>query len=122
MPGLFIQAHSLSQILSAIEDDRPLLWWWSEWEEIIWIALWAGIGTTTAWFVRQPHYLSIAIVGELSLLWGICFILLVQGGWVPLVPTALALIVSGIVVSNIRATVSLPELDKIKHKLGMREI
>jgi CHASE2 domain-containing sensor protein len=121
MPGLFIQAHSLSQILSAVEDKRPLLWWWTQGGEIIWIALWAGIGTTTAWYARKPLYLSIAIVGELCLLWGVCFIFLVQGGWVPLVPTALALIANGIVVSNIRAAVWLVKPAKIKDELGTSE-
>ena len=34
MPGVLVQAHMISQILSAVQDGRPLLWVWSLWVEV----------------------------------------------------------------------------------------
>jgi CHASE2 domain-containing sensor protein len=68
MSGVLIHAHLISQILSAVEDGRPLLWWWSSGVEILWIGSWSAIGAILARLVRQPHYLGIAILIALSLL------------------------------------------------------
>jgi CHASE2 domain-containing sensor protein len=51
--GLIIQAHQISQLLSAIEDNRPLLWSWSESLEVLWIGLWAVVGGGVAWVGRS---------------------------------------------------------------------
>jgi len=37
MPGVVIQAHMVSQILSAVLDRRPLLWWLPQWGETLWV-------------------------------------------------------------------------------------
>ena len=44
--GLEIQAHAISQIISAVLDQRPLLKVWSERWEYIWILAWGLLGTT----------------------------------------------------------------------------
>jgi CHASE2 domain-containing sensor protein len=98
MPGVLIHAHLISQILSAIEDGRPLLWWWSQEVEILWIGSWSAIGGILAWFVRKLHYLGLAILTALNLLCGLCCLLLLQGGWVPLIPCAMAAIATSIIV------------------------
>ena len=36
-PGVIIHAHMVSQLLSAVLDNRPLLWAWSKWSEALWI-------------------------------------------------------------------------------------
>ncbi|NER30174.1 MAG: CHASE2 domain-containing protein, partial [Symploca sp. SIO1C4] len=37
MPGVVVQAHMISQIISAALGERPLLSWWTEWLETLWI-------------------------------------------------------------------------------------
>ncbi|BAY49206.1 putative Chase2 sensor protein [Scytonema sp. HK-05] len=93
LSGLEIQAHMVSQILSAVLDNRPLIWWLPKSLEFLWIWFWSLIGGLIAWRLR----LSVAILlGEgitVGVLYGSCWSLLViHGGWIPFIPSALALV------------------------------
>jgi len=95
LPGVLVQAQMVSQILSAVLNGRPLLWVWSGWGEIFWIWGWSLVGGAIAWGLRWRLLLRLGLViVMLGTLYGICFFLLLQGGWVPLVPSALALVVT----------------------------
>ncbi|NJL37807.1 MAG: CHASE2 domain-containing protein [Leptolyngbyaceae cyanobacterium SM1_4_3] len=61
MPGVVVHAQSVSQILSAVLEDRPLLWSWSNAQEEIWIFGWALVGGVVDWYVRHPLKLGGAI-------------------------------------------------------------
>ena len=95
LPGVIIHAHMVSQILSAVLDRRPLLWWWPAWVEIIWIWSWSFVGGMIIWYLRSPLRLVVAGGGVIVILYGLCFAFLLQGGWVPFVPAVLALVVTG---------------------------
>lgn len=97
MPGVKIHAHAIAQILSAVQGERPLLWWWPEWVEILWIASWSIVGGLLFWcwrefFEPRTLYLVLAVSTALGILYGLCFFILLQGGWVPLVPSAFTLV------------------------------
>jgi hypothetical protein len=94
MPGVIVHAQSVSQILSAVLDDRPLLWSWPTWGEALWIIGWGLSGTIFAWYVRRPLRYAIGAVMLVGGLYGICYVIFLQGGWIPLVPPALALILA----------------------------
>ncbi len=98
-PGVLIHAQMASQILSSVLDGRPLLWYWSEQGEMLWIAIWASIGSILAWRLRNPLILVIVVILATAGLFLVCFGLLLQAGWVPLVPAAIALVtaVAGVV-------------------------
>lgn len=98
MAGVVIHAHMISQILNAVLDRRSLLWWWSSEIEILWIASWSIVGGVVVWQWRSPLYRILAIGAALAILYGVCFVLLLKAGWVPLVPSALALIFTGLTV------------------------
>ncbi|MBD1995749.1 CHASE2 domain-containing protein [Leptolyngbya sp. FACHB-541] len=98
MPGVVVHAQSVSQILSAVLDDRPLLWSWSNAQEGIWIFGWALVGGVVAWYVRHPLKFGGAIAIASGVIYGICFLLFLQGGWIPLVPGAIALVVTSAAV------------------------
>ena len=99
MPGVMIQAHMTSQIISAVLDGRPLIWWWCAWGEIFWIWGWSFVGGVVGWYMRSPLLLGLINGVALGTLYGLCLVFLLNGGWVPLVPSALALIfTSGSVV------------------------
>ena len=91
MPGVVAHAQMLSQILNAVLDDVPLLWFWSEWAEGIWIWGWSLLGVAIAWKLKYP--LSIILIGAMSVagLWVFCSITFTFGGWIPFVPAALTL-------------------------------
>ena len=103
MPGVIVHAQMVSQILSAVLDERPLLWVWSQWGETLWVWGWSLFGGVLAWRIRNSLRLGLAGGAALGVLYGLSFGLICQGGWVPLVPSALALVVTGgSVVSNSR--------------------
>jgi CHASE2 domain-containing sensor protein len=91
MPGVMIHAHMTSQLLAAALDGRSLIWMLPTVAEMIWIALWAALG---GWVVGRSQRLAIAGaalgVAEL-LLAGICWLVLLHGGWLPWVPAGIAL-------------------------------
>jgi CHASE2 domain-containing sensor protein len=95
MSGVMIQAHMVSQLLSAVLDHRPLLWWLPAWGTTLWIWGWALVGGVLVLFFRVPFRLGLATGTALTGLYLVCFILLLQGGWVPLVPSVLAFAATG---------------------------
>lgn len=117
MPGVLVQAQMISQILSAVLDQRPLLWVWSPWQEIVWIGSWSLLGGFLAWRFSQytDRRLLLRLIGGFGLtigcLVGGCFYLLIQGGWIPLVPATLGLLLTGgsvVACLNAQPTRSLP--------------
>ncbi|NER78132.1 MAG: CHASE2 domain-containing protein [Leptolyngbya sp. SIO1D8] len=100
MPGVTVHAQSVSQMLSAVLDNRPLLWSWPTPIEGVWIVIWGLGGALFAWHVRRPLRFTIGAAGLLGILYGTCYVLLLQAGWIPVVPPALslALAASGVVL------------------------
>lgn len=98
MPALFIHAQIASQLISTVLDGRPLIWYWPDWAELIWVWGWSLLGSVLAWRWQNP-LLLLAVEGTTLLgLVGICIALFLQAGWIPLVPSALALVISSISV------------------------
>lgn len=98
MPALLIHAQIASQLISTVLDGRPLIWYWPDWAELIWVWGWSLLGSILAWRWQNP--LLFLVVGGTTLLGlvGICVALFFQAGWVPLIPSALALVISSISV------------------------
>ncbi|BAY76603.1 putative Chase2 sensor protein [Nostoc linckia NIES-25] len=92
MPGVLVQAHMVSQILSAVKDGRPLLRVWSLWLEVAWIWGWSVVGGVLAWRNLSLPWLGLAVGVTCSVLYVACFGLLISGTWVPFVPSALSLL------------------------------
>ncbi|NEO70233.1 CHASE2 domain-containing protein, partial [Moorena sp. SIO3H5] len=99
MPGVIIHTQMVSQMISAALGERPLLSVWSVWAELFWVWGWSIIGGTIAWRCGRMLYWGLAIITATGGLYLLCFGLFTLGVWVPLVPSALALVAtSGIVV------------------------
>ena len=101
LPGVAIHAHRVSQILSAVLDDRPLLWWLPLWAENLWVWGWALVGGVLGWRWRSPLHLGLATAIALSIVSGLCFVLLLKGGWLPLVPAAIASAIATLVTHKV---------------------
>ena len=89
-PGVMIHAHMVSQILSAVKDNRPLITWLPEWTEILTIwscAMVTGIGF---WFFKSPKRQGAASAIAILLIPGIGYVAFLFGWWLPVVPSFLA--------------------------------
>ena len=94
IPGLFIQGHMVSQILSAVLDNRPLLWFLPLWGEVLWILGWSVVVGVLSCLFYQPQRFFLAI-GIVSVsLYGVCYFLLLQGGWFPLIPSVIVVVLT----------------------------
>ncbi|MDX2241518.1 MAG: CHASE2 domain-containing protein [Leptolyngbyaceae cyanobacterium bins.302] len=101
-PGVIIHAEALSQIISSILDNRPLIWFWPDWLEIIWITCWSVIGGFLAWHIRPPFLFiisaTVAPIVLLSFSYGVFLI----GGWIPIMVPATVLLLSETIVVSYR--------------------
>jgi CHASE2 domain-containing sensor protein len=95
--GLEIHAQMTSQILSAVQGERSLLWTWTATQDKLWIGGWAVLGALIAGLVakqgRALGYIFLANGVAFIVLSGCCWVIFVfWNGWVPWVPSAIALI------------------------------
>ncbi|MDZ8065157.1 MAG: CHASE2 domain-containing protein [Nostoc sp. DedQUE08] len=103
IPGVILQAQMVSQLVSAVMDKRPSISVLPVWGEVLWIWGWSVVGGAIAftvvqifpWRDRSGVYLVLAQGGVFGVLYVLCLILFYQGIWVPLVPSALVLVVTG---------------------------
>jgi CHASE2 domain-containing sensor protein/class 3 adenylate cyclase len=98
MAGVLIHAQMVSQILSAVLDNRPLFWYWPEGLEVLWIVAWSSLGGVLV--ARNPNLLmtGLGCLACLCVLFGLTLALFMQGGWIPLAAPALGLIATGTAV------------------------
>ena len=91
--GVMQQAQGVSQILSAVLDQRPILTVWAWWWEGLWLWGWAVIGGSLVWVLRAWVLPSLGIM--VMLISGSCFVaLVVVNSWVPLVSAVLTLLLT----------------------------
>ncbi|MEL6778456.1 MAG: CHASE2 domain-containing protein [Cyanobacteria bacterium J06597_16] len=121
MSGLWIHTHMVSQLISSVLDQRPLIrtlpYWESwQWGDMLWILAWAGAGgyaswalakhtaqydTNTQYGVRSKVLLGLWLLMVSSgalLLYSICWLAMIGGVWLPLVPSGLAALGSSALV------------------------
>ncbi|MGL4501848.1 MAG: CHASE2 domain-containing protein, partial [Planktothrix sp.] len=96
MSRLHIQAHAVSQILSAVDGDRPFFWWWPQWGNTLWIFIWSLMGSLIVLILKEAFYKWLGIIGAMGILYSVCRFALTQGGWIPLIPAGLALVLSAL--------------------------
>lgn len=97
--GVEIQAHAVSQIVSAVLDKRPLLHSWSEEWEYLWILFWGILGISLGRITQNPwkNILVVSIAGVILL--GIAYFSIIFGLWIPVLPGMILLVVNGVVLS-----------------------
>lgn len=107
MRGVFVHAQMVSQIISAVLDGRKLLWVWSIWGEFFWIWAWGVAGGLLVLVSDRLLYWVGGGILAIVVLGGICFLLFLQGWWVPLVPSGLVFLGTGVLVGD-RRYISIP--------------
>ncbi|MBD2578908.1 CHASE2 domain-containing protein [Oscillatoria sp. FACHB-1406] len=102
-PGVVIQAQAVSQIISASLDKRPLIWFFPEWGEMLWIVVWSGVGGGIVSNLYGGRARLGAGGGAIAILIGGCYLVLWRsGGWLPVVPAALGAMVAMGTVAIVR--------------------
>lgn len=95
MAGVEIHGQIISQLLATILQGEQPFWFWPEAIEWIWIGLWSMLGGVVVWRSQRLWILAGNVVIMVVGLWGLCFLLFTQSGWVPLVPPLLGFLLSG---------------------------
>ncbi len=121
MPGVVVHAQMVSQLLSTALDGAPLIWSWSQNQEILWILAWALVGGSAAAFIHRPLLIIIAEFTGLIILLGINWIIFVNAGWIPLVPPILALFITAGSVITFNAYQAKQEQLKIRQQVQEQE-
>lgn len=106
MPGVIVQAHLISQLLSAALDNRPLLKTLSRSQQIGWVSTWALVGGLLSFWQWQPNnrpraiaQLLLSLAGATIFLYGLCFFGLLRGHWLPFISLVVALLSSSALVT-----------------------
>ncbi|MBP0002104.1 MAG: CHASE2 domain-containing protein [Cyanobacteria bacterium SBC] len=104
IPGVFVHAQMVSALIDVATQQRPLIWMWPWWGDVLWVWLWSAIGGVVVWYVhleKRPLGKAFLVTGfgegvAFVVLYGLCWGVLTQGGWIPLVPAATGLFLMGI--------------------------
>ncbi|MDZ7959456.1 MAG: adenylate/guanylate cyclase domain-containing protein [Aulosira sp. DedQUE10] len=106
-PRVEIHANQISQILSSVLEERPLIKTWAEPLEWLWILFWSGLGATLIWQLRStdgmskislPKVFAPAIAA--GALGGFSYTAFLSGWWIPVIPPLFALAGSAIAVTG----------------------
>ncbi|MGD1862969.1 MAG: CHASE2 domain-containing protein [Phormidesmis sp.] len=99
MAGLWVHAHMVSQLMSSVLEGRPLIralpqlgiW---QWGDFLWVVCWSASGAYASWWLHRRSFWLLSLLMAGVLLYGSCWVGLIFGFWLPLIPTALAMVVS----------------------------
>ena len=102
--GLHIHSHVVSQLISTVEDNRPLIWWLPMWGDWLWIGFWSVTSGLIMWRVNSYFDRSIAIGSCIIIISGVCWLVMFQGGWLAWIPglVAIAFTTTGILIFEFR--------------------
>lgn len=92
MPGVFVHANIVSQLLSSALDGAPLMKVWGRQWEYLWVAGWALLATYIGSVFRKPWTIAISLMLTITTLFFTCYIAFLQGWWIPFIPNLLVLI------------------------------
>ncbi|MFP4337075.1 MAG: CHASE2 domain-containing protein [Halothece sp.] len=99
MAGVKIQAHATAAIISAALGEPPTLWWLPQWGDFILVLSWGMAGGMIVYFKRDYRFLIVTGGTLLVLLTGGYWLVFWQwGGWLPLLPSFLAVSFTGVMV------------------------
>ncbi|NEU84514.1 CHASE2 domain-containing protein [Nostoc sp. UIC 10630] len=87
VPGIQLQAYFISELISAALDGRPLLKFWSDLMEYLWIFIWSYLGAVTIWRIRHATRSLLCILVSCFVLTLTTYLAFLYGLWIPLVPS-----------------------------------
>ena len=97
--GVELHGHMVWQLLRAAKDDNALMRTYPDSMENAWIGLWVVLGTAIGAWVRGAWRFAIVVGLGIVGLWGLTVGGVIQGVWIPFVPSALGMVLSATVVT-----------------------
>ncbi len=98
MPRVFIHAQIASQIISTVLDNRPIIYYFPDTYEWLWIWICSIVGAIVARQWRHPLVLIIVEFFIIVSIIGIAAGLYLQAIWIPLFTPSLALVITSVAV------------------------
>lgn len=96
--GVYLHAHMISQIISAVEDSRPFLSTLSKWQEFIWIVFCGGVGILLIYCYRSAKGLILVTTFAMLAVLTIHIALFLNGWWIPIIPAFVVVAPSAVVL------------------------
>ncbi|MCS6812756.1 MAG: EAL domain-containing protein [Cyanobacteria bacterium] len=94
IPGVALHAQLVRQLLGIVLDRDPLVWYWPEWGELLWIWVAAFTGGAIAWRFRHPILIGSLGAGTIAGIIGTAVVGFSMAGWIPVVSPMLALVLT----------------------------
>ncbi|CCQ69684.1 hypothetical protein CWATWH0402_3457 [Crocosphaera watsonii WH 0402] len=88
--GVWIVAHTASQIINAVLEERPLLKVYHFWEEAIFIPIISLIGAIIGWKIRHPWVIILVTASGIIILYVSALFSFTKGLVIPFVPLTFA--------------------------------
>jgi len=98
-PGIAVHAHIASQLLRMGLGATAPMKTATDWQEILWIVAWAGVGGAVGFVARSPWRFALGVGGGLVAVGAIDYGAFIGRWWLPLVPPAATWLVSAAVVT-----------------------
>lgn len=102
MWGVVAHAQATSQLISAVLDGRPLIGSWPEWGEILLMVGASWIGGLVAYFSRRSLLRVMGLGVAVAVLWGLAYVIFLQGLWLPVVPMTLTGVLAAVGASAVK--------------------
>lgn len=93
--GVEYQAHMTSQLVSAVQDRRPLMRSWTQTQEILWVVVAGALGGAVGLITGALWRSLLAVIFGLGAIVGVSYGLLLSGWWIPLLPAGVVFLING---------------------------
>lgn len=94
--GLEYHAHAVSQIIKAVEDDRPFLVTWNCVWDYVWLVFWGCTGIVLGYFTGSSLKSAVIMLVPAGALVAIAYFSLAYfGWWLPIAPSLTVLFICG---------------------------
>ena len=93
--GVEMQAHAVSQLISAGESGRPFIQVWAVYWEYGWIVGWGVMGIVLGWVVRSPWKWLLGLGLGFGMILGLGYGAILGAWWIPVVPTVGVFLING---------------------------
>ncbi|MBD2774675.1 CHASE2 domain-containing protein [Iningainema tapete] len=98
--GIELQAYFISELIEAAINGRPLLKFWSDFQEYLWIFAWSYLGSLIIGQIRKPSISVVCIIISCFILSSSAYFAFLLGWWIPIVPALLTFFGSAILITS----------------------
>ena len=113
IPGVLLHGDVVNQLLRfALDGDHPIHTL-SDREEALWLLLWSLLGAALGLLVRAPARFAASGLLGLAVLYGAAHAAFLSGWWIPLVPPAVAWMLSATIITAHKSYAEMQERNNL---------